>query len=44
MEVALHAIATRLNVTYLIAGAPYGDDEEGFPNWLEERWPALLTA
>ena len=44
LDVSLHALALRLNVDYLTAGAPYGDDEAGLREWLYERWPAPPVA
>jgi hypothetical protein len=44
LDMALHALAERLNASYMVAGAPYGDDEAGFRRWLRERWPAPPTA
>jgi hypothetical protein len=41
---ALRALALRLNISYLAAGAPYGDEEAGFRRWLYERWPAPPVA
>jgi hypothetical protein len=40
LDVSLHALALHLNAAYLLAGAPYGDDEVGLREWLYERWPA----
>jgi hypothetical protein len=44
LNVALRALALRLNTSYLAAGAPYGDEEAGFRRWLYERWPAPPAA
>jgi hypothetical protein len=44
LEIALRALALRLNTSYLAAGAPYGDEEAGFRRWLYERWPAPPAA
>ena len=44
LEVALHTLAVRLNASYQVAGAPYGDDEAGFRRWLRERWPSPPAA
>jgi hypothetical protein len=43
-DVSLHALALCLNADYVVAGAPYGDDEVGLREWLYERWPAPPTA
>ena len=40
LDVSLHTLAVRLNAEYMVADAPYGDDEAGFRQWLHERWPA----
>jgi hypothetical protein len=39
LEIALRALALRLNTYYAAAGAPYGDDEAALRRWLDERWP-----
>ena len=44
LEMAFRSLAMRLNTRYHAAGAPYGDNEEGFRVWLYERWPAPPTA
>jgi hypothetical protein len=44
LDVSLHALAVRLNADYLVAGAPYGEDEAGLREWLCERWPAPPVA
>ena len=44
LDVSLHALAVLLNADHLAAGAPYGDDEAGFRQWLYERWPSPPTA
>ena len=44
LDVALGALAIRLNASYHRAGAPYGEDEAGFRVWAYERWPAPLCA
>lgn len=44
LDRALRALAVRLNTRYMAAGAPYGDDEAGFRQWLYEQWPAPLAA
>jgi hypothetical protein len=43
LDVSLYTLAERLNASYMVAGAPYGDDEVGFRRWLRERWPAPPT-
>jgi len=44
LDLALRAVAVRLNVHYHQEGVPYGDDEAGFRDWIYERWPAPLAA
>ena len=44
LDVSLHTLAVRLNADYILAGAPYGDDEAGFRRWLRERWPSPPVA
>jgi hypothetical protein len=40
LDVSLHALALCLNADYVMAGAPYGDDEVGLRQWLYEHWPS----
>ena len=44
LDVALQTLAVRLNAEYMVAGAPYGEGEAGFRQWLYERWPAPPAA
>ena len=44
LDMAVRGLALRLNTGYLAAGAPYGDDEEGFRAWAYEHWPAPPVA
>jgi hypothetical protein len=44
LELALRAMALRLNTFYAAAGAPYGDDEAALRRWLNERWPKPSVA
>jgi hypothetical protein len=44
LDMAFRGLAMRLNTHYHAAGAPYGDDEAGFRQWVYERWPAPSAA
>ena len=44
LDLALRALAVRLNTHYQREGAAYGDDEAGFRQWAYARWPAPPVA
>ena len=44
LDVSLHALALHLNAAYLLAGAPYSEEEAGLREWLSERWPTQPAA
>ena len=44
LDISLQVLALHLNAAYLIAGAPYGEDEAGLREWLYERWSAPPVA
>jgi len=44
LDLSLRAVAVRLHAHYHREGAPYGDAEAGFREWIYERWPSPLAA
>jgi hypothetical protein len=44
LELALRAVAMRLNIFSVAAGAPDGDDEAAFRRWPYDCWPSPAIA